>query len=548
MDSIEKKYNINSNKLNDGDIIKIFVADEKEINDVLKFEQKLLKLLNSLRSEDLINKDMELAKIELNKKGILPKLRKKFFTDAIKIDEEELEEIQILKNILSNQVITKDNDFKYLLCYILKYSSKNIIKTYIKSTKSLNITTPFLNCFDEKGNVIEENILNLDKIINKMYKNIELSKFKNFKIEKFTNLFFTSEQKKVLKKRIEKEKQELEEKERLERENRTSVVYKYDTKEYSKYVDSFGNLKKMALIDGIDKVLDDIKNVQGLTSDDLKKYKEQFKNMKVQQEVKSLFVKSTQKEKEILNEIIENEALFESAKKIILDPNYKNLDIINKKNVILEEFIDEEQIEITENPTSNLFVFPYDEFIENEFETITKKANIGKDVIKKALRVKFEALEKNSVQEMQSKFKKVVHRLLEGKDNPFYLCNNTLMGFRFGHRVNKIGYTILPIPEENKKLLKEKYNCDDNFQVLAILGFGNVKIEEENSMYDRIKSTARSNEKYYRNLLNIFSKPFTNESFKIACDYIDQGAATLNNKIEFNYLNSNEQEKNKKVI
>ena len=550
MENIEKNIDISSNKLNNNDYVKVFVYDDNEIDDVLKFEKKLINLLNSLRTEQTIKKDIEIANEELLKKHLLfEKKKKKYYKEVIEKCKEELYEIEILRNIITSQVIDDNNSFKYLMYYINEYSNKDIIKVYIKSSKSLNVSTSFLNCFDEKGVVKEESILLLEKIISKMYKSNELTKFKNIKFEKLTNMFFTEEQKNYIKSKLQEEKEsELKEKQ----EKLSKIAFKskeeIEEKKYSIFVDSFGNLKKMSLMHDINTVLNDIQKVQNSSKTELEKYKKQYEILYTQQEIKNLLQKANIKEKNTLLSIIENKESLESASKIILDSNFMKLDISDKKSILLEEFINDEDLEISENQTSNLFVFPTEDFIKNELETITKKVNLTKDTIKKSIKNKFEALEKNNIQEMKTKYKDVIHRIHDSKSKTktLTICNN-LIGYRFGHKVNKIGYSVLPMPESNKKLLSEKYNFNGDFQVLIILGFGNVLVENENDMYDRFVQTSRNNEKYYYQIIDIFSKPFTKESFIKACEYVESGNLALNNELDFNYLNT-EKTQNKKAV
>ncbi|MBP5683957.1 MAG: hypothetical protein J6X02_01705, partial [Bacilli bacterium] len=108
--------------------------------------------------------------------------------------------------------------------------------------------------------------------------------------------------------------------------------------------------------------------------------------------------------------------------------------------------------------------------------------------------------------------------------------------YRFGHKVYKLCYVSLPIYEENKEALIEKYSLSDDFQIMAVVGFGNVQIEEEVAFYDRVKKETKKYNDIIKRLSELLIKPFTEESFNVICSLIEQSSSQLKEQLDIDYL------------
>ncbi len=168
--------------------------------------------------------------------------------------------------------------------------------------------------------------------------------------------------------------------------------------------------------------------------------------------------------------------------------------------------------------------------------------------LKRHINTRFRFLTSNSLYEMQNRYKDLIHKVFNSARNGQLTIGESKDGkkfeglkvFRFGHRTDKIVYAPLQINEKNKKFLQEKYHLNDDFQILIILGFGHVRLEDEENFYKRMQKTAKLVENECLKINNIFANPFNNKTQDLAIDYIESGAINLKQTFDLDYLNNDE--------
>ncbi len=309
------------------------------------------------------------------------------------------------------------------------------------------------------------------------------------------------------------------------------------------FLDNRGNLNNFAADYDEEIVLDDIVKKKGSKKIDI--YRHQLRKLKAIKEIKLLCsVNTNNDESSLLLSIINNDRKLEEAIDIIYSDEYIAAQSPDeKKNILIENFIEQSEDDtLTESESvKNLFIFPTDDFIEEEVKTNTVETKVNFELMKTGILSKFKALQSSFIDRMKYQNSDVTHMVLD-RGNIQYRVNDDLKLFRFGHRVSKLCYVTIDIHEDNRKVLQERYNLDDKFHVLAVVSFGNVRYEDEYDFYERSKKEAKKNQNNYTYIQQIFKNPFTNETMEIAFNYIESGKLQLNKTFNYDYL------ENKKLL
>ena len=168
----------------------------------------------------------------------------------------------------------------------------------------------------------------------------------------------------------------------------------------------------------------------------------------------------------------------------------------------------------------NLIVFSEENLLENELDLIyNMDGKSEKNESIKGIYHHLLTLKNTNLEEIKANKEDALHVLYD-KTHKDYIIDNKLKGYRYGSKKIKIFLGILSATEDNKKRLQERYNISINSNIILVFGTGSVRIEDEEDLFIRAKKYGSNNENISY-IYDIFANPFTDETFKIACDLID---------------------------
>ena len=549
MNTIEQVSYFKSKRHNVGvDIVKSYVATEEEFKTILNFELALRKERNKLRNAKDINKDIAIAEAEIGKMTNYNTVKYDYYYNAIVKDEAELNELSILNNLISDP-LTKVRIYN-LINYANKLTKSNkeakqIINVYIKTAKSRGINGGFYKYFDENANLRKENLLDFSNYLKEMFSKEDDKYFK-----KITGIFYTEED---YKEAVDKQYELIENEEKRLLETKIMNTIKSPEKPsiknilFSVYLDENFNLYPYAIKYDRKQVLDDIEKKHGIEI--RKKAAIQYDELYVKRELKIVTsINASNDDKEQLQYLINNKTYLNMIIDTIYSKEYKDLLFVDeKRELILSKFLDinEDANIIVSTNCSNLLIFPYESFVYDEITKINEETTNHFSDIKNGIFAKFKSLQTNLINELKVNNGDATHMIMDRKNGyeQMRICKDLKL-FRLGARASKLCYVTIPINDDNRELLKDKYNLENNFRIIAVLGFGNVDYtKSEEDFYKRVKKQAIANEKHYEKIKELFGIKFNDDTFKKACDLIETSNLQLINNFDYNYLNIDVEQK-----
>lgn len=145
---------------------KLYNREYKKFSEVTKLEKiastredrrKVQKLKDRMSNNQIIKKSNKI-------KDLSAKVRRSLRSKTKCLDDDELFALLVVS--LSNEIeILKKKKRKSKRVKKLQKAASIIIKKQIKRSKKKNISTPVLDCFDKKGNVIPDKITDLENEI-----------------------------------------------------------------------------------------------------------------------------------------------------------------------------------------------------------------------------------------------------------------------------------------------------------------------------------------------------------------------------------------------
>ncbi len=432
-----------------------------------------------------------------------------------------------------------------------------ILSYFIKNLKSQNVSSNILNCFDKNGKIILDRTIILKIYLENSYNEMLNSNLGILEIQPKEKVVFTIILKENLDKaraiQDEKMKKEFEEKQRIKEEekqkkleeerikklknNSTDIhdnikrVKKNDPEYllFTKYINPYTyELKK----ESIEKITyDEFKNILeklNLTKAQNNKYLDDFNQIHFNKNITSLSrildKKELKKIKNIIEKSDEYTELFNLIKSFILSEDFsKSNDKVKKEKI--KKILDTNYL-VSKEEINNYIVFSENNLLKDEIELIyNTKTHENKDAIVKNIYNQLQILKKISIEDIKNSIEDSFHELQPGSKP--YIIEDKIKGYRYGAKKIKFGIAILSVKEENLKKLQEIYNTKINNNVVLVFGAGIVTLENETDLYDRIKKYGMDNKQKLLEIYDIFSNPFTNETFKKACELIDKGLSMI---------------------
>ena len=529
---LNKTITFKSINLEDGKIEKKIIAEDYEIEDYRKFEEKLIKTISKCKSLEQLKYDVEMAKHELEiKNPILYKLKMNHYENSINKNEVLISLISVIKKVLTTDYLNNPKDFMDLLCLLFKYSNNpKIIKAYIRTSKKYipeNKQSEFLKCFDMDGNVLKDRIIIIKSIINSTYDKISLDEFKDaekYPIFKFTSLFYDDKElHMILKARRE---------ERLAKSSfghetpELHVIPQYEIKRFSRFLKYNNQLRENAIDYPIDMIIEDIKKFDDITPEQKEDYRNQYDDLLyLKSEISSILEKCTPNEKILLKNMNNNELY-----KVLLSDEYIDGTIEDKKNLLFssKEEDEEDEYEPTTDEINHMMIFPTDGFLNDQLDTMTDKVNYDSNQIAKELKITFDRLKHESFSNLTNNVSNAFHFLFDQRKNRSrkYIYLNGERVYRFGPRISKIAFAPISVNAELKNKIVEKYGCSDGVRLLFVMGCGSCKTEAEEDLYKRIglSITEHKNNDYYTKIVRLFNDP---NNFDKICELIDSSNKQL---------------------
>ncbi len=432
---------------------------------------------------------------------------------------------------------------------------KYLIKLFIKNLKSQNLNSELLSCFDDNGDIILEKTIILNIVLAKIYED-EKSCTKKTKystkieIEK-DEFIFTLINKEDLEKarEISREKTriELEEKrkkieevkrkelEKIEKLRAKSIhnkqVIKKEKKEdpknslFIKYINPYTHNLKADVVGKLS--YDEFNNILSkldLTKAEINTYLEEYEQIQFEKNIVCLLRLFDQKSdlkrfKETIKDPSINENLYKEIRAFVLQNNFNQLNDKQRKTIITR-IINENTLSSNQE-IQNLIVLSEESLLENEKEAVYNGKRHGdKNEAIKSIYNHLLALKISDINNIKANKEDAFHELLHNSGEELVIDNKIKL-YRYGARKIKIGLAIISATEENKKKLQEKYNTGVNSNILLVFGAGSVMVETEPELYSRIKKYCLNNSERLIEIYDIFANPFTDETFEIACDLID---------------------------
>lgn len=475
----------------------------------------------------------------------------------------EKEIIKILD--IDNQALNNDSEFNKLLYILTLYRvlkgksidiTRLVLAYFISSSKEVGITSNFLNCFDENGNLIIEKSIILNRILIDFYNKIPyylksvncdfitLSSYINTLITENDIMTATEildikrkkkleEQEKLrLEKQLENQRKK-EEKLKSKNNNTTYIIPKRNKnndpqyKLLEKYINPTTFKIKQNVKCSIEEFTNEInknelldKNLINILINDYKK------------------ILCDRRINRITTRILKNKNELTKFKSFILDNYFDNEECIHLKEFLSNDEIDkisdkdlkeivlkfiEENTIISNNEMQNYIVFSEETLLENEKQIIyNSKTHENKDTAIKSVYNHLLTLKNTNIYDIQANKDNAFHILMIGNSQQ-YIIDDKLKCYRYGSKKTKIAFIKLGILKENQIKLQEIYNTNINSNVLLVFGIGNVLTENEQELYERIRKYSIINKDKLVEIYNIFSNPFNEETLKIACDLINNG-------------------------
>ena len=469
----------------------------------------------------------------------------------------------------TNYKLNSNFDLKMLIYLISSFSERidevivlnpdlprHILGLFVKNLKSQNISSRLLDCFDKNGKIILEKVVLLNIYLGEDYKEmlssslglmVPISKEKVLssiiskellnKSQALLNEKNKKEQEEKRRKLEEEKQRKLEEQKKLEllQSKGTDVkdlsikrVKKTDPEYilFTKYINPYNYELKPASIEDVnyDDFSNDLSKLD-LPKSQLNKYLDDFLKIRFDRNI-SILSRILDKKNELkkLKEIIENpldhEETFKKVKSFILSDDFKKTNDKEKKDKI-KELLDEATL-INSQEIQNLIVFSEENLLDKEIDIIYSKGD-KKEAIK-GIYHHLLTLKSVNLDELKANKEDSFHELYNLRNiHECYIIDNKLKCYRYGPKKIKIYLGILSATEENKKRLQEKYNTSVNCNLLLVFGAGSVKLEDEKDLDIRAKKYGMNNSENISRIYDIFAKPFTDESFEIACKLIETG-------------------------
>ena len=122
-----------------------------------------------------------------------------------------------------------------------------------------------------------------------------------------------------------------------------------------------------------------------------------------------------------------------------------------------------------------------------------------------------------------------IHQINGSDRSQLVITKYNLAYERIGSGSTKISYVRVPVCSENSQFLSNKYNNKNWKYIMLIVGFGNFKNEgiSEEKLYDRFRSKVFKDIKEIEKIIEIFNRPFNEETSEIACNIIEQGLMNI---------------------
>ena len=437
---------------------------------------------------------------------------------------------------------------------------KYIIKLFVKNLKTQNIKSQLLSCFDDNGDVILEKTILLNITLDELYEKEKKKNKKNKRSIEFhmdkEEFIFTLINKEDLEKarEISKEKNKIrceEKRKKLEEEKRKELekIEKLKSKNIHnkrneknekredpkhllliKYINPYThNIKK----DVVEKLryeeFSEVLSRLDLTKAEINKYLEEYLQIQFEKNIACLPRLIDQKSdlkklKEIIKNPLMNEILYKKIRGFVLQSNFTKMNDKERK-IVINRLLKDNTISSNQK-IQNLIVFNEENLLDNELDLIFNTAGKSeKDESIKGIYHHLLTLKNTNLEEIKANMDDAFHVLYGkgayGKAYDEYIIGNKLKGYRYGSKKIKIFLGILSATEENKKRLQERYNTDINSNILLVFGAGSVRMEDEQELFARMKKYGLNNSENILYIYDLFANPFTDETFKIACDLID---------------------------
>ncbi|MBR3523155.1 MAG: hypothetical protein IKN87_00505 [Bacilli bacterium] len=495
---------------------------------------------------------------QINKKlpstNVLPKAIRELkylyeMTDRLK---EAMEDEKSLDNddsfcqlVMMNVLFKKDNG----ILKKLGLETNNAIDFFVKQAKEQNSKCYFLKCFDEEGKVLPEMAYYLRTIIYDKFKDIysRCNVFAEITQEECLDFLISEE---VLKQadeiaRIKNEQriieeQKIKEEKRLEREReeqirksrkKEEVVIKRTYNEMDELYKKIITPGKYTLRKGIDEVmsLEELETIlnrlTNIPNDDKQKFINEYLirvyTRRLNYVMKISSKVTLKKIRNILNNEKNNLELFEAFRNILQNDTFEELTDEQIMDSI-ESVLNDKYLKET-NKTSNFIIFPSNDLVSNESNRVFESKSFeDKERVIKGFKNHLITLVYHDINEIRSNKSNAFHELKTEKRES-YTLDDKLKGYRFGPRKTKVGLFIISVDKDNQEKLKEIYKTNINANVILVFGLGNVNLEKEFDMYNRIIKFGNQNKEIILHINDIFANPFTEDTLKEARNLIDNG-------------------------
>ena len=299
----------------------------------------------------------------------------------------------------------------------------------------------------------------------------------------------------------------------------------------SKYFNSKNELKPEVVDDRsitIEQLQNDLTKL-GFNKNEINNFIEKYNEYVCDKKIKKIFRLFKKHETNRLKMVIPDDYYSNEKCKRIKD--YILDDSFDKKNdkQIKEEVskIIEESI-VKNNTIENLIIFSEEDLLAKDKKIVNdaKYGDKDKDEAIKGINTHLVTLQNTSIDALKASKDNAFHELWI-KEKKEFIINDRLKWYRYGARKIKVILASLSVTEENNKRLEQKYGMNIN-NIVLIFGTGSVIIEDEQEMYSRIKKYGFDNADKLSEIYDIFANPFTDETFKTACDLIDNSFDQLN--------------------
>lgn len=177
-------------------------------------------------------------------------------------------------------------------------------------------------------------------------------------------------------------------------------------------------------------------------------------------------------------------------------------------------------VELSSNPNFLLYLSNADECREN---TISSKSGREDEAIKRICK-ELALLKEYKYEDLIDGGK--IHNINKGQFVEYLLTRYKLHFLRIGGGTSKIAHIKVKTLQSNLERLKKKYGNFNLGYILLVVEFADFLNEgfSEIKLYLRFLSNARKMESEIERIVEVFNKPFTPETFEIACSMIERGA------------------------